>query len=245
MRYTITPALLLGGLLVVGADASAQTQAQDEAAVRAAVQAYFDGMMKGDQTLLKKAFHAESYLIGPGQKDANRIPFASWHTSFKSPIDNPQDHRNSILSVDVSGNAAVAKTELDWPRVRYVDYLSLLKVNGEWKIVNKIWHQEASARAQAEPPISSQPLTSAQMQRYVGEYKMEQGPVYVFVENGKLMTRLGFHDETGFQIHYQGNDAFIPSIDRSIRMVFTVSDGKVTGFTVTQEGQTMEARRVK
>lgn len=245
MRPTITTALLLSVMLSVGAEAAAQTPAREEAAVRAAVQAYFDGMMKGDQTLLKTAFHAESYLIGPGQKDANRIPFATWHTSFTRPIENPQEHRNSILSVDVAGNAAVAKTELDWPRVRYVDYLSLLKVNGEWKIVNKIWHQEPSARALAEPPIASQPLSPAQMQRYVGEYKMEQGPVYVFVENGKLMTKLGFHDENGFQIHYQGNDAFIPAIDRSIRMVFTVADGKVTGFTVTQNGQTMEARRVK
>ena len=245
MRYMITTALLLSAGLGGSAQAAAQTQAQEEAAVRAVVQAYFDGMMKGDQTLLKKAFHAESFLIGPGTQDPNRIPFANWHAGFTRAIENPQEHRNSILSVDVTGNAAVAKTELDWPRVRYVDYLSLLKVKGEWKIVNKIWHQEASARAQAEPPIASQPLTSAQMQRYVGEYKMEQGPVYVFVENGKLMTRLGFHDETGFQIHYQGNDAFIPSIDRGIRMVFTVTDGKVTGFTVTQEGQTMEARRVK
>jgi hypothetical protein len=245
MRYTITMALLLSAVSGVSAEAAAQTQAQEEAAVRAVVQAYFDGMMRGDQTLLKNAFHAESFLIGPGQKDANRIPFASWHTGFTGPIGNPQEHRNSILSVDVAGNAAVAKTELDWPRVRYVDYLSLLKVNGEWKIVNKIWHQEPSARALAEPPISSLPLTSAQMQRYVGEYKMEQGPVHVFVDNGKLMTKLGFHDENGFQIHYQGNDTFIPSIDRSIRMVFTVTDGKVTGFTVTQDGQTMEARRVK
>jgi hypothetical protein len=245
MRYTITSALLLGSLVCVRAEASAQTAAQEEAAVRAAVQSYFDGMMKGDQTLLKKAFHAESFLIGPGQKDANRIPFSSWHAGFTRPIENPQEHRNSILSIDVAGNAAVAKTELDWPRVRYVDYLSLLKLNGEWKIVNKIWHQEPSARAQAEPPISGQPLTAAQMQRYVGEYKMEQGPVHVFVENGKLMTRLGFHDETGFQIHYQGNDTFIPAIDRTIRMVFAIADGKVTGFTVTQDGQTMEARRVK
>jgi hypothetical protein len=42
----------------------------------------------------------------------------------------------------MEGNAAVVKTDLEWPNIHYVDYLSLLKIDGEWKIVNKIWHQE-------------------------------------------------------------------------------------------------------
>ncbi|MEX2283831.1 MAG: nuclear transport factor 2 family protein [Gemmatimonadota bacterium] len=240
-----TVTALFALMLVAGRVEAQAGQGQEEAAVRAAVQAYFDGMMAGDQALLKKAFHAESFLIGPGAKDATRIPFANWHTSFTKPMANPTEYRNSILSIDVVGQAAVAKTELDWPRVRYVDYLSLLKVNGEWKIVNKIWHQEPSARAQAEPPISARPLSTAEMQKYIGEYQMPQGPVYVTVQDGKLMTRLGFHDEAGFQLHYQGNDTFIPSIDRGIRMVFKLADGKATGFAVTQNGETMEGKRVQ
>ena len=51
-------------------------------------------------------------------------------------------HANRIVSVDMRGTAAVVKTDLSWPNVHYVDYLSLLKVEGEWKIVNKIWWQE-------------------------------------------------------------------------------------------------------
>ena len=42
---------------------------------------------------------------------------------------------------DITGTAAVAKVDLQWPRVHYVDYLSLIKIGDEWKIVNKIWHQ--------------------------------------------------------------------------------------------------------
>lgn len=34
------------------------------------------------------------------------------------------------------------KTELVWPTIRYVDYLSLLEIDGRWWIVNKIWHEE-------------------------------------------------------------------------------------------------------
>ena len=65
----------------------------------------------------------------------------------KSPNASPapadaNQRTNEILSIDIEGLAAVAKTELMWPNVRYIDYLSLLKIDGEWRIVNKIWHQE-------------------------------------------------------------------------------------------------------
>lgn len=47
-----------------------------------------------------------------------------------------------IEAVDINGNAAVAKIVLDYPAVKFVDYMTLLKVNGEWKIVNKSFYAE-------------------------------------------------------------------------------------------------------
>lgn len=38
--------------------------------------------------------------------------------------------------VDVTGNAALATVILDYPRARFTDYFTLLKISGEWKIVN-------------------------------------------------------------------------------------------------------------
>ena len=52
------------------------------------------------------------------------------------------NRKRSIESIDVSGNAAVAKIILDYPATRFVDYMSLLKINGEWKIVTKIFYAE-------------------------------------------------------------------------------------------------------
>jgi hypothetical protein len=36
----------------------------------------------------------------------------------------------------------MAKIELDYPTVRFVDYMSLLKVDNEWRIIAKIFHRE-------------------------------------------------------------------------------------------------------
>ena len=72
------------------------------------------------------------------------IAFEQWASGWegRDPRD-PETYLNSIIDVDVHGTAASAKTDLKWPRVRYIDYLSLLKVDGEWAIVNKIWTEEA------------------------------------------------------------------------------------------------------
>jgi hypothetical protein len=48
--------------------------------------------------------------------------------------------KRRIVSVDVSGDAAQAKVELDYPTTFFTDYFNLLKVDGKWMIVNKTFH---------------------------------------------------------------------------------------------------------
>ena len=36
----------------------------------------------------------------------------------------------------------MAKVVLDYPSVKFTDYLSLVKADGEWRIVNKIFNVE-------------------------------------------------------------------------------------------------------
>lgn len=117
----------------------------DEAAIREAVQAYFDGMMQAKPDHLRRAFHSEARLIGIG-RDGNAmiIPFERWAQSWdgREPRDVSK-YVNTIVSADIAGTAASVKTDLEWPTVHYVDYLSLLKIGNEWKIVNKIWWEES------------------------------------------------------------------------------------------------------
>jgi hypothetical protein len=37
----------------------------------------------------------------------------------------------------MAGDAATARVVLDYPAVRFVDYMTLLKVDGKWRIINK------------------------------------------------------------------------------------------------------------
>ena len=54
--------------------------------------------------------------------------------------------RDSIDSLNITGNAGVARIVLDYPDATLTDYMSLLKVDGEWKIVNKVFNAEPKAK---------------------------------------------------------------------------------------------------
>ncbi len=118
-----------------------------EKGVQRAVQAYFDGLMNNDSTQLDLAFHPDAELSAtlPNGK-VYRAKYSDWRKFTSAPKQDPAGKTNRIARVDIMGNAAVATTVLDWPRTRYVDYLSLIRTGpDEWRIVSKIWHQEAKS----------------------------------------------------------------------------------------------------
>jgi hypothetical protein len=61
------------------------------------------------------------------------------------PADEAQRTRRVVFT-DVTGDTAVAKVELDHPDVLLTDYFSLLRVNGDWKIVHKTFHRQPKAK---------------------------------------------------------------------------------------------------
>lgn len=144
--YPLALVLLSAGTLGVILEAqAADRSATDEEAVRSVVQAYFEGMMKASPETLRQAFHPSARLIGVGPSDMIRIiPFKEWADLWESrdPL-GPEGYVNKIVAIDIHGTAASVKTELTWPDVKYVDYLSLVKVADEWMIVNKIWDEAA------------------------------------------------------------------------------------------------------
>jgi hypothetical protein len=57
-----------------------------------------------------------------------------------SPAADEAQRRRRIVSIDIAGTSAVAKLELDYPGALITDYMSLLQIDGDWKIVGKIFN---------------------------------------------------------------------------------------------------------
>ena len=137
--------LLLIVALAAGAAVWRTTSAQDkdEAGVRKALEYYLQGHATGNGENHKKAFHPEAKLfwIRDG-KFAERTSADYIAGAPGKPADDEAQRKRSIEMIDITGNAAVAKVVLDYPNAKLTDYMSLLKIDGEWKIVNKIFMVE-------------------------------------------------------------------------------------------------------
>ena len=131
----------LGAAVAVWLPTSAQDK--DEAGVRKAIEYYFQGHATGNGENHKKAFHPEAKLfwIRDGQFTQRTSAEYIAGSSGKPAADEAQRKR-SIEMIDITGNAAVAKVVLDYPDRKFTDYMSLLKIDGEWKIVNKTFVSE-------------------------------------------------------------------------------------------------------
>ena len=122
---------------------SAFAQDTEKAAVRLPLENYIKGHETGDGEYMKKAFHTEGNLIFIRDGKYTTRSFAEYIAGFSGkPAADEAKRKRAIESIDVAGNAAIARIVLDYPAVKFVDYMTLLKINGEWKIVNKSFYAE-------------------------------------------------------------------------------------------------------
>lgn len=131
-------------LLVAGA-ADLSARRADEAAIRQTVQYYFDGGKNRDSLALRKAFHPEARMLFAKDGRLEVVPIGEYIERVAGSRPKPGEvdsTKRRVASVDVAGDAAVAKLELQRPDMLITDYMSLLKVDGRWVIVNKIFSRE-------------------------------------------------------------------------------------------------------
>ncbi|HVF68746.1 MAG TPA: nuclear transport factor 2 family protein [Pyrinomonadaceae bacterium] len=134
----LTAALwLLAGSTAFGQTAKPEAE---EAAVRRAVESYLHGLKFNDVASLKKAFWPEAKLFFV-KKDGQlgQLTQSQWYEGFAASAGKEEKGDLKITDVDVTGDAASVKVYEDYPGSVYIDYLSLLKFDGEWRIVNKIY----------------------------------------------------------------------------------------------------------
>ena len=137
-------------LALVAAPSIAQRQAPDEVAVRRTVQLYLDGLKANDIPTTKKAFHPSARLYWVQHDTLASYDQAAWFKAdypATTPVPSPDANvPMRIALVDITGDAAVAEVEEDYPGVRHTDYLSLLKIGGTWQVVGKIYTAERHPR---------------------------------------------------------------------------------------------------
>ena len=143
--------MMMAGALVLAAGyglgepgpAPLDEMSADEQGIRQAVQYYFDGGRNADSATMGKGFESSvAHMLYVRDNKLNDVPipqFLARIAAQRTPEFKPDNNQRRVVSVDFAGNAAIAKLETVTPENLVIDYMSLLKVDGRWKIVNKIF----------------------------------------------------------------------------------------------------------
>jgi hypothetical protein len=114
----------------------------DARALRSLAQTYFDGAYEMDADKFASIFHPLSSVTKVGDDgNVSVTPIATWLAAvrnMKAPKQQGLERHDQILSIDVEGELALVKLKLQIPPRYFTDMLSCLKVNGAWKIAQKV-----------------------------------------------------------------------------------------------------------
>ena len=120
--------------------AAAAQPASDTAAVRAVVSRYLHGLKFNEVSDFKDVFWPGAKLIFVKRDGTlGELTQEDWYKGFTGSAGKEEEGDLKLTAVEVTGDIASAKVVEAYARSVYVDYLSLLKVQGRWRIVNKVY----------------------------------------------------------------------------------------------------------
>ena len=115
----------------------AQNTDSTRMAIERVIQLYFEGTANGEPEKMHQAFHPDFNLYAVNDHDSLWVRSGQAYID-KIKVGEKNNRQGSILMIDYSGNAAIAKAEILVPGWRlFTDYFLLMRYQGEWKIVQK------------------------------------------------------------------------------------------------------------
>ncbi len=123
---------------------NAPANVAEHRAIAKVVQHYIDGARSGRGDDMRPAFHEDATVFGYVGADLFAGPIEqlfAWNDA-NGPATGLQAR---IAGIDLIGTFATVRLELDdWTGHRFTDLFTLLKVGGDWKIMNKVFHLHAA-----------------------------------------------------------------------------------------------------
>lgn len=111
---------------------------QDYQTILALLQDYFDGLYEGDVEKLRSLFHDDAWLKGNNYRKS-RDEWLQAVAARPMPKDEGMEYAFNTMSLEIIGDQAMAKIDAPLMAAHFIDFLGLLKEDGEWKIVNKMY----------------------------------------------------------------------------------------------------------
>ncbi|MBV8273515.1 MAG: nuclear transport factor 2 family protein [Cupriavidus sp.] len=113
------------------------------------IENYLEGHRTGRAEYMRRAFHADARIMSFRDGVLHALTVDEFSARFQGvPAADEAQRKRFIASFDVVGNAGTAKVVLQYPDVTFTDYMTLLQIDGVWKISNKTFSAAPKAPAQ-------------------------------------------------------------------------------------------------
>ena len=115
----------------------------DREGIAQAIQHYIDGAISGRGDDMKLGFHPQATIFGYVGDDLMAGPIQQLY-DWNDTNGAATELQALIAGIDIAGTVATVRLELEnWTGSRFTDLFTLLKVDGAWKIMNKVFHLHA------------------------------------------------------------------------------------------------------
>ena len=115
--------------------------------IRKVIDLYIDGIENGKVESLRQAFHPQSSMYGYKGDDLYITPIEGLYDYVANTTppakagEAGEGYECTITSISVAGNAASVDMAMDcYHYHEWMDYFQLLKVDGRWWIVSKVFY---------------------------------------------------------------------------------------------------------
>ncbi len=131
-----------------------------------------DAYISAGPARLRDAFLPNMNLYTTDEKEALRtIPFADYLQRVSANANAAREERHATIDlVDRTGNAAIVKITTIRPKAVVTDYLSLVRIEKHWKVVNKTFSVEArnssDSAAQSQPKAADKPCSAQDHRKF-------------------------------------------------------------------------------
>lgn len=119
-----------------------RTNLNDYSKITTVVQKYIDSCNEGNSVTMMPAFDKDAVMFGT--KSDGEVEARGTIENLYKVVDSVGADKNGSSRIDVldtTENTAVVRVVIEnWHGLTFTDYHSLMKIDGEWKIVAKVYH---------------------------------------------------------------------------------------------------------
>ena len=124
------------------------------AAVAQTLGTYYDGLYHGDTSVLGEVFHPDARYVTASSGTLLHLDMKSYFPKVEarqSPESLGEPYGYTLESIEFAGStAASVRMRSSMLGKHFIDFLSMINVDGEWRIISKVFDYQEQA-----PPRSS------------------------------------------------------------------------------------------